>query len=190
MIKKLWQLFFPAKPETAPVQDNDRSNQTNLTDQSDRLLRLESEIQTLRLTLNEKEQLISKLRTESDRQRQNETRNQAIALQTQQEQFFTDIAAPVSQLLTQIHLLEVEGKPVQAKDVISVVKRILRILEEQGLTPSATIGETIPFDPNLHQPLSSAIDLKNGQTVKVRLAGLNYQGKVLKAAGVEPCLDD
>ena len=67
MIKQLWQLFFPAKPDTAPVQDNDRPNQTNLTDQSDRLLRLESEIQTLRLTLNEKEQLISKLRTESDR---------------------------------------------------------------------------------------------------------------------------
>jgi predicted RNase H-like nuclease (RuvC/YqgF family) len=67
MIKQLWQLFFLAKPDTAPVQDNDRRNQTNLTDQSDRLLRLESEIQTLRLTLNEKEQLISKLRTESDR---------------------------------------------------------------------------------------------------------------------------
>jgi hypothetical protein len=40
-----------------------------------------------------------------------------------------DVAAPVAQLFTQAHLLEVEGKPVQAKDALAVAKRLVRALE-------------------------------------------------------------
>ena len=175
-LKRLWQILF--SPEQPTVNDH-----------SDRLLSLESETQNLRLTINEREQAIAQLRSELERQRQNESNNQAIAFQTQQEQFFDELAAPISQLLTQIYLLEVENKPVQAKDAIAIVKRMLRVFTEQGLIQVGNIGEVVNFDPNLHQPLSSAVEINNGQTVKIRLAGLTYQGKVIRAAGVELCQD-
>ena len=86
-------------------------------------------------------------------------------------------------------MLEVENKSVQAKDAIAVVKRMLRVFTEQGLTQVGNIGEVVDFDPNLHQPLSSAMEINNGQSVKIRVAGLTYQGRVLRAAGVELCQD-
>lgn len=175
-LKQLWQILFS-------------SNQPIANDHGDRLLNLESEIQSLRLTINEREQTIAQLRSELERQRQNESNNQAIAFQTQQEQVFSELAAPISQLLTQIYLLEIENKPVQAKDAIAIVKRMLRVFTEQGLTQVGNIGEVVNFDPNLHQPLSSAVEINNGQAVKIRVAGLTYQGRVLRAAGVELCQD-
>jgi molecular chaperone GrpE (heat shock protein) len=182
MLKKLWQLLFPPKPE--PIADQKITDQSN-----ERLLSLESEIQSLRLTITDRDQTINKLRIEGDRQRQNEESKQAIALQSQQEQLFTDLSTPIAQLLTQIHLLEVESKPIQAKDVLTIVKRILRLVEEYGLSASGTIGERVPFDPNIHQPLSSATTINNGQLVTIRIPAIAYQNKVLRAAGVEPCLD-
>jgi chromosome segregation ATPase len=92
-LKRLWQNLFPSKQPIA-------------NDHSDRLLSLESEIQSLRLTINEREQTIAQLRSELERQRQNESNNQAIAFQTQQEQVFSELAAPISQLLTQIYLYQ------------------------------------------------------------------------------------
>jgi molecular chaperone GrpE (heat shock protein) len=174
---QLWQILFPSKQPIA-------------NDHNDRLLSLESETQSLRLTINEREQTIAQLRSELERQRQNESNNQAIAFQTQQEQVFSELAAPISQLLTQIYLLEIENKPVQAKDAIAIVKRMLRVFTEQGLTQLGNIGEVVDFDPNLHQPLSSAVEINNGQAVKIRVAGLTYQGRVLRAAGVELCQDE
>jgi hypothetical protein len=127
-LKQLWQILFP-------------SNQPIAKDHSDRLLNLESETQSLRLTINEREQTIAQLRSELELQRQNESNNQAIAFQTQQEQVFSELAAPISQLLTQIYLLEIENKPVQAKDAIAIVKRMLRVFTEQGLTQVGNIGD-------------------------------------------------
>jgi molecular chaperone GrpE (heat shock protein) len=189
MLKKLWQLLFRPKPE--PIADQKITNQSNggTHPEGNRLLNLESEIQTLRLNIADRDLTISKLRIEGDRQRQNEESKQAIALQTQQEQLFTDLSTPIAQLLTQIHLLEVESKPIQAKDVLTIVKRILRLVEEYGLSASGTIGETVPFDPNIHQPLNSSVTIGNGQLVTIRIPAIAYQNKVLRAAGVEACLD-
>ena len=76
MFKQIWQLLFPFKSE--PIADRKITDRSN-----DLLLSLESEIQTLLLTIADHHQTISKLRTEGDRQRQNEESKQAIALQTQ-----------------------------------------------------------------------------------------------------------
>ncbi|HAZ45637.1 MAG TPA: nucleotide exchange factor GrpE [Cyanobacteria bacterium UBA11371] len=175
MLKRLKGLF--QKPQALPTADEERS------------LTLDRDIQTLRLELSERDQQITNLKQELERQRTSENTRISAAVQTQIEQLLTDTAAPVTQLLTQTHLLEVEGKPIQAKDVLAVAKRLIRTLEDNGLTLNCSVGETVPFDPNYHDALSTSASLTPGTTVAVKFAGISYQGKVIRKAGVAPCQD-
>ncbi len=148
------------------------------------LLTLERELQNLRLELTERDQLIDKLKQQLEQQRTSESNNIDSAVQNQIEQLLTDTAAPVTQLLTQTYLLE-QGKPVQAKDVLLVAKRLIRTLEDNGLTIVSQVGETFSFDSNLHEPLSASSEISPGAEVVVRFAGVSYRGKVIRKAGVE-----
>jgi molecular chaperone GrpE (heat shock protein) len=151
---------------------------------NEKLITLEREIQNLRLELIERDQLINKLKQQLEQQRTSENNNIDSAVQNQIEQLLTDTAAPVTQILTQAHLLE-EGKPVQAKDVLLVAKRLIRTLEDNGLTVVSQVGETVSFDSNLHEPLSASTAITPGTQVVVRFAGVSYQGKVIRKVGVE-----
>ena len=150
----------------------------------EKLLTLERETQNLRLELTERNQLINKLKQQLEQQRTNEKNNIDSAVQNQIEQLLTDTAAPVTQLLTQAHLLD-EGKPIQAKDVLLVAKRLIRALEDNVLTVVGQVGETVSFDSNLHEPLSASSEVSSGAEVLVRFAGVSYRGKVIRKAGVE-----
>ncbi len=172
MLKVLKQ-WLRRSPSTQPQED-------------ERLLTLERQIQNLRLELAERNQIVDKLKQELERQRTSESDHITTAVQTQVEQLLTDATAPVTQLLTQAYLLEVEGKPVQAKDVLVVAKRLIRALEDNGLTLTGSVGETVPFDSNLHDSLSASTSLAPGVPVVVKFAGVSYQGKVIRKAGVEP----
>ena len=105
----------------------------------------------------------------------------------QVERLLADTATPVSQLLTQAHLLEEEGKPVQATDVLAVAKRLVRVLEDHGLTMEGKVGEIVLFNPDRHEPLGAATEvaIAVGQPVTVRFVGTAYRGKLLCRAGVE-----
>ena len=149
----------------------------------EKLLTLEKEIQNLRLELTERDKLIDKLKQQLEQQRTSENNNIDSAVENQIEQLLTDTAAPVTQLLTQAHLLE-QGKPVQAKDVLIVAKRLIRTLEDNGLTVVNQVSETVSFDSNLHEPLSASSEISPGAEVVVRFAGVSYQGKVIRKAGV------
>ena len=151
---------------------------------NENLLTLEREIQNLRLKLTERDQLIDKLKQQLEQQRTSENNNINSAVQNQIEQLLTDTAVPVTQLLTQSHLLE-QGKPLQAKDVLLVSKRLIRSLEDNGLTVVSQVGETVSFDSNLHEPLSVSSEVSPGAEVVVRFAGVSYRGKVIRKAGVE-----
>lgn len=151
----------------------------------ERVLALEQESQRLRLELAEQEKTVARLKQELERQRGGTSVRVAEAVQTQVEQLLADVATPVAQLLTQAHLLEVEGKPVQAKDVLAVAKRLVRTLEDNGLTLEGSVGESVPFDPDRHELLSADVSLKAGQMVTVRFVGVAYRGKLLRKAGVE-----
>lgn len=164
--------WFGRSPTTQPLED-------------ERLLGLERQIQNLRLELAERNQLIDKLKQKLERQRHSESDRLTSAIQTQVEQLLSDAAAPVTQLLTQAHLLE-QGKPVQAKDVLAVAKRMIRTLEDSGLTITGSVGETVSFDSNLHDPLSASTSLSPRVPVVVKFARVSYQGKILRKAGVEP----
>lgn len=155
-----------------------------LTD-DEQVLNLKQEVQSVRLELAERNQLADKLKQELERQRHSESERITNAIQTQVEQLLSDAAAPVTQLLTQAHLLS-QGKPVQAKDVLAVAKRLIRALEDSGLTLTGGVGETVSFDSNLHDLLSASTSLAPGVPVVVKFAGVSYQGKVIRKAGVEP----
>ena len=174
MLKVLKQ-WFGRSPSSQPQED-------------ERSLALERQIQNLRLELAERNQLVDKLKQDLERQRYSESNRLTSAIQTQVEQLLSDAAAPVTQLLTQAHLLE-QGKPVQAKDVLAVAKRLIRSLEDSGLTLTGSVGETVSFDSNLHDTLGASTSLTPGIPVVVKFVGASYQGKVIRKAGVEPCQD-
>lgn len=151
----------------------------------DRALELEHEAQSLRLELQERERSLANLKSELERHRNTESARIADSVQSQLERVMIDAAAPVAQLLTQAHLLEAEGKAVQAKDVLAVAKRFIRALEDHGLTTEGTVGEAVAFDSNRHEPLSSSASINQGQQVITRFLGVSYRGKFLRKAGVE-----
>ncbi|MCI0464139.1 MAG: hypothetical protein L0Z62_44970 [Gemmataceae bacterium] len=152
--------------------------------QGEATLRERNEVQTLRLELQERERLLAALKADLERLRRREEERIEQGVQAHRERFLTDSAGPVAQLLTQAHLLEVEGKPVQARDVLAVARRLVRLLEDEGLTPEGQVGSTVPFDPDRHEPAGG--ELTAGQPVVVRFVGLTYRGKLLRKAGVTP----
>lgn len=153
---------------------------------NERVLTCEREVQSLRLELEERDQAVARHKGELERQRSNTEARVTEAARAQMERLLADAATPVAQLRTQSHLLEVDGKPVQARDVLAVSKRLLRVLEDHGLTLQGNVGESAAFDPAQHEPLSTASSLTPGQPVVVRFVGVAYRGQLLRKASVEP----
>lgn len=147
-------------------------------------LELKRETQALRQNLEEQQQKLLLLRDEVERQQAKEEARVAEFIQAFLEKLMTEVAAPVAQLLTQARRVEIEGQPVATKEVLTAAKRLVRTFEQTGLTWEGTVGATVSFDPERHEPLSSATPTV-GQPVVVRVVGVAYRGKLLCKAGVE-----
>jgi molecular chaperone GrpE (heat shock protein) len=150
----------------------------------ERLLTLQREVQELRLQLDERTRQLARLREEGERERAAAEGQLARAVQDKIESLLNEAAGPVAHLLTQAHLLETEGKPVQARDVLAVARRLVRVLEDEGLTAVGHVGERAAFDPDRHAPLGGEV-LARGQAVVVRFVGVSCRGRLLRKAGVE-----
>jgi len=151
----------------------------------ERLVDLERQVQTLRLDLEERERLIASLRDDLERLRRMQESRLEEALQVAMERLLTEAAAPTAQLLTQAHLVEKEGKPVRERDILAVARRLVRVLQDQGLVVESRIGEEAAFDPDRHELLGSDEAAVPGQKVVVRMPGVSYRGRILRRAGVE-----
>ena len=149
------------------------------------LMDLQREAQSLRLELRERDKFIADLKEELARRRSGASARVDESVQAQVEKLLADAAAPVSQLLTQAHLLETEGHPVQTKDVMAVAKRLVRVFEDNGLELAGNVGETVRFDSNHHEPLSAGASPRPGERVVLRFVGVAYRGKLLRKAGIE-----
>lgn len=147
----------------------------------ERVIELEREVQSLRLELAEQKKAAERLKLELERQRGEEN---ARLVSVQLERLFNDVASPASQLLMQAHLLRMEEKPLQASDILSVGLRLVRVLEDYGLSAVGSVGEQVAFNPNKHDLLSTDMAVSPGETVIIRLVGIAYQGKLLRRAGV------
>lgn len=149
------------------------------------LLALQNELRRLTLENETHEQTITRLNTELENLRAILGERVQEALDNQRDELFRAAAAPAAQLVTQAHLLEVMGKPVQARDVLPVTRRLLRVLENYGLRFEGQIGEITPFNPLLHQPLNAADHPVKDQPVVVRIPAVLSGEKILARAGVE-----
>lgn len=156
--------------------------------QQERTLRLsvESELQQLRLDLNQAQQRAAQLQADLARQGREQGDALSEKLNAQLEELLAPLATPLAQLLTQQHLIEVQGKELSVKDLLATSRRIWQGITPAGVEAMEAIGQVVVFDPDRHQPLSQATNLSRGESVKVRIPGITLKGKVLKAAAVEP----
>lgn len=148
-------------------------------------LTLQSEVQSLRLSVSEMEQ-----RYQSLTQIIQQERTLASALQQQMivremETLFTEIAAPATQLLTQQYLIEVCQQSIQAKDIMAVFKRLLQSLQNRGVEWIGNPGDQTTYNSEFHSPLASQSTISMGEMVIIRFVGVKYAGKILRKAGVE-----
>lgn len=144
-----------------------------------------SQSQSLRMELNAREQRIAALEQELELLHARQDRLVAEMVSARMEALLSDLAGPASQINTQSDLLENQNKPVQARDVLLVARRMVRALERHGLTLEGNLGEQVAFDPNRHTPLNGANQPQPGQPVTIRFVGVAHQGKILYKAIVE-----
>jgi molecular chaperone GrpE (heat shock protein) len=149
------------------------------------ILALQKEVQALRIEIETREDNIANLKQEIERLRLRQDQLITETVAARLSGLFNDVAAPSSQILTQADLLERQGKPVQARDVLAVARRMVRALERYGVAFVGQVGEQVPFDPNLQTLINGAALPQPGQPVTVRFAGVTYQGKILYKAIVE-----
>ena len=159
------------------------------SDSSVQLLDLRSEVQKLKIEIQERDKTLARLKDDLSREREARTTQVAESIRDSMEKLMVNAASPVSQLVTQAHLLESQDKPVQARDVISVSKRLIRVFEDAGMKTEGSIGEIASFDPNYHAPLAGDASIKIGDRVIIRLTGVSFNGRIIRKAGVETCQD-
>lgn len=147
-------------------------------------LKAKAEAQSLRLDLEAAHKQSEKLNQEIDRLRMGQQEILELQLTTRMEALFTEVSGPASQILTQVDLVEKQGKPVQIADVLAVAKRMIRALERNGLEIINQPGDRVAFDPSKHTSLNQ-IKLDSGQPAVVRFAGVSYQHKTIHKAFVE-----
>ncbi|QPN57001.1 nucleotide exchange factor GrpE [Synechococcus sp. CBW1107] len=182
----------PPQPHEAPGHNNAAALQHKELNQ-ERTLRLaaESELQKLRLDLQQAEQRLAQL--QADLQRQDHQQHDVLSesLNAHLEELLRPLATPFAQLLTQQHLIEQQGKELSTKDLLATSRRLWEGLAPAGLEAVESIGSVVAFDPDRHQPLSQATSLINGESVRVRIPGITFRGRILKTAAVEDiALDD
>lgn len=146
------------------------------------VLALQSEMQSMRLELAERDKTVARLQSDLERMRgEAEFRSKNTI-----EKLGKDVAGSMAQLLAQAYLLEKEGKPVQAKDVLAVARKLLRGLAENGITIESEAGSAADFDPNKHEPLSVETKIEQGRPIIVRLPSIACHGVIIRKAGVNP----
>jgi len=148
-------------------------------------LALQRENQALRMDLETCHETLAHTRQENDRLRKSQAEVVQSNVTRQLETLFEDLAAPAAQILTQTYLVEVQNKPVQATDVLTVARRMVRALENHGITFEGQVGQVVNYDSARHQALNANAVLAEGQTVMTRFVGLSYQGKIIRRAFVE-----
>jgi molecular chaperone GrpE (heat shock protein) len=162
-----------------------RRRQRGAEPAADRVLSLERELQGLRLTLAERNHSLQRLRSDLTRERGSAQDHVDEVARADVQRLLGAIATPVVQLVTLSHLDQAGPTELRAKDVLDVAMHLVRALNQEGLATFGAIGDTEKFDPDRHDPLSTATPPQPGQPVTVRFVGLSHQGRILRRAGVE-----
>jgi len=152
---------------------------------ADHILAQLTESQTLRIELQACEQEILVLRQDIERLRSRQDQMFSEKLRARLNAIFEDLSGPATQILTLVYLLEQEQKPLQARDVLTVAHRMVRMLERQGLVFEGKVGNQVLYDPDRHTPIGEEHISSIGQPVTIRFAGTSFEGKIIRKAGIE-----
>jgi molecular chaperone GrpE (heat shock protein) len=144
-----------------------------------------NELQALRMEQASSKRTVENLTQEIERLRSQQEELVHLTLANELEGLYKDMSAPASQVLTQAHLIESQGKVVQAQDVLAVARRLVRAMERHGAVFEGKVGETVQFDPGKHISIQPGQVIGAGKAVIVRFCGVSYGGKILYKAIVE-----
>ncbi len=155
------------------------------------ILALQAENQRLRLDLEQAQTQVKRLQEALLHQQSGQANEQAASLQARFTALLAELGSPAAQFLTQIYLLEKQGKEIQARDTLAIARSLLRVLGNVGVEVSEEPGETVAYNPDNHHLLGANHMAQSGQVVLVRTPGLVYrksgQGvQRLVKAGVQP----
>ena len=153
---------------------------------SDGALDLRSEVQALRLELAERDVRIAALEKQADPGRSSERVDGLV--EGRLARWLGSAAAPASQLRTQAHLVEVEEKPVRARDVLAVSRQLVRVLEDAGLRFEGEVGDVVDFDPDHHRPLGQTSPAR-GDRVRIRFVAVQLGERMIHKAAVDKVED-
>ena len=144
----------------------------------------QSNVQSLRLELEETQQELAETRLELERQR---NINQSMAKEStafEMENFLRTISGPISQFNTQLHILQKGKIPIETRDVMRVIKHLLNLLQDYGLEITGDLGQKTTYNPDLHLILSNQASIAPGDPVVIQFSGFIYQGQLIRKAGV------
>lgn len=108
-----------------------------------------SELRRLQLEVAERDRTITTLRGDLERLNANHLRQINDAIDARLETVFSDTASVISQLLMQADLIENGATQVPAKDVLRLVRRLIRALEDAGIELQGSVGQRMVFDPSV-----------------------------------------
>jgi hypothetical protein len=178
---KNWLLNLINSPKNPPSKESATPTPVSF----DEVLQGKNELQSLRIDQSADKRTIEHLTEEIERLRTQQTEIVQLNLAKEMEGLYRDLAAPASQIMTQAYLLESQGKPVQAQDILTVSRRMLRAMERHGLVFEGSVGEKVVFDPGRHISIQSGKVIETGLPVIVRFSGVSYGGKMIHKAIVE-----
>ncbi|MGL5082198.1 MAG: helix-turn-helix domain-containing protein [Microcoleaceae cyanobacterium] len=77
-----------------------------------------------------------------------------------------------------------ENPELSAAKVLPLLRPVEQLLEQWEVEPIANVGQTVPYDPQIHQLLEGIS--QPGDPVIVRYGGYRYQGQLLYRVKVSP----
>jgi hypothetical protein len=84
----------------------------------------------------------------------------------------------------QTHLARKKDAALTASDVLVHVKRLITILEDNGMVVVGQPGEIWPYDPGRHESASLAA-LEPTRPVQIRYPGIAYRSSIVRKAAVD-----
>lgn len=130
------------------------------------------------------QRMIDQLRADLAREREAGGRLAEALSDARMGALMTQLAGPVAQALTQIHLLDA-GRPIDARDALAVSGRLAAALADAGLVADTVPGAVVGYDPSIHDALPAPEPISIGAPVVIRQPGMRYGGRVLRRGLVE-----
>jgi DNA-binding Xre family transcriptional regulator len=100
-----------------------------------------------------------------------------------QQQALTTLESLITYLPTIVAKVQTNPE-LSANRILPILKPLDNLLEQWEVTPLGTVGEIVPFQPHIHQPMNG--NIAENTAVIVRFIGYRHRGKLLFRARVNP----